>query len=372
MKQAELESVRHAFFALNLQGTFSNTLLCQQIREFLENGADQSMLKPLLKRISPSVWRQAGEELETAEKLGVRTASIVEPEYPKLLKEIADPPPLLFYRGQLSAGEPFSVVGTRKASSYGARVARALGEQISKSGGTVVSGLALGVDSEAHLGAVTAAQQTDCSAGIAVLGSGLSEIYPRQHRSLAEAMLASRGAVLSEYGLRQHPRRDLFPRRNRIISGLSAATIVVEAARKSGSLITARLALEQNRDVFALPGPIDSPYSTGTNELLRQGAEVLCSLSELQERFPSLRPAANLQRPSLDRLLQEIPGLAEDRCRVLCERLRTSAACSIEELAQLTAFSTQEIIPILSRLELSGFVARGADQRYRLLELIDS
>ena len=203
-----------------------------------------------------------------------------DPEYPTLLKEIYDPPIVLYAMGQLSSLKPPSVamVGTRNPSSTGSETARKFAFELAKKGVTIVSGLALGIDAQAHRGCLDAGGQT-----IAVMGTGIDCIYPRRHVQLAE-QISQNGLLVSEFSRESPPNAGHFPRRNRIISGLSSSTLVVEAAIKSGSLITARLACEQNRDVLAIPGSIHNPHSRGCHHLLQQGAKlVTCSQDVLDE-----------------------------------------------------------------------------------------
>ncbi len=193
------------------------------------------------------------------------------PLYPLLLKEIHCPPPILFVRGnpELLGSACCALVGSRKVSTYGMRNARWLAQELAESGFTIVSGLAAGIDSGAHQGALRASGST-----IAVLGCGIDRVYPTKNRAMMEE-IARRGTVISEYPLGAGPRPYHFSRRNRIISGLSLGIIVVEAAARSGSLINARLAMEQGREVFAVPGPIGSRYATGCHKLIREGATLI-------------------------------------------------------------------------------------------------
>jgi DNA processing protein len=199
------------------------------------------------------------------------------PHYPALLKEIADPPIVLYAQGQLSAfSQPtLAVVGSRKPSIAGFSNAKQFAKNIASCGVTIVSGLALGVDAQAHLGCLEAQGQT-----IAVLGTGIDCIYPRRHEQLAQEIKLN-GLLISEFPLKSPPIAGHFPRRNRIISGLSLCILVIEAAIKSGSLITARMALEQNRDVLAIPGSIHNPLARGCHYLLQQGAKLVTSIDDV-------------------------------------------------------------------------------------------
>jgi DNA processing protein len=209
------------------------------------------------------------DEIERARRLGVEVLTPSDPAYPPLLEGSADPPKALFVRGGLGADDRLAVavVGARRATPYGLELATRLGRDLAAAGFTVVSGLARGIDAAAHKGALSGGGRT-----LAVLGSGVDRIYPEEHEALAGAIVAGRGAVLSEMPLGTAPLAGHFPKRNRIIASLSWATVVVEAANGSGSLITANLALQEGRLVFAVPGLVGEPNADGTNALLRAGA----------------------------------------------------------------------------------------------------
>lgn len=213
--------------------------------------------------------------------LELALVSIHDPAYPALLKEISDPPELLYYRGDLViANQPLlAMVGSRRPSRRGADDARDFAQVLAQAGMGIASGMALGIDAAAHRGALDVDGAT-----VAVLGTGADACYPRSHRALYDE-IAKRGLILSELPPGSPPLRHHFPRRNRIISGLSLGVLVVEAAIKSGSLITARLALEQNREVFALPGSLHNPASRGCNGLIRSGAKLVESIDDILEEL---------------------------------------------------------------------------------------
>lgn len=267
------------------------------------------------------------------------------PCYPLLLKEIHDPPSLLYYRGELGLlGQPLlAVVGSRRPSRGGARDATAFAQALSDSGITVVSGMAMGIDSAAHRGALMGKAGT-----IAVLGTGVDVCYPRRNQGLYEE-LGQSGLLLSEFAPGTGPRRHQFPLRNRVISGMSLGVLVVEAAINSGSLITARQALEQNREVFALPGSIHNPASRGCNSLIRQGAKLVDSLGDILEELSGwcgdTAVTANVEKPLppeavvLDLGFEPTP---------------------LDVIAQRAGLSTAAILSMLSDLELSGWVEQSA------------
>ena len=222
----------------------------------------------MLAAIRNSGRRPPDGEIAAVARSGYKVAALTDPHYPKLLKQIPDPPALLTYIGTLDATAPcIAIVGSRQATPYGVDTAFRLGRELAGCGFDIVSGMAVGIDTAAHNGALDAAGRT-----LAVLGSGLNTIYPRQNRALYHR-IAAHGAVVSEFPVNASPDARHFPRRNRIIAGISAGTVVVEAAARSGSLITARLATEYNREVFAVPGSIRSFRSTGTHALLKQGGQ---------------------------------------------------------------------------------------------------
>jgi DNA processing protein len=276
------------------------------------------------------------EELALMERHGVVLVKLGSPDYPDPLAKTAMPPRFLYLRGRFTAADAqaVAVVGSRSCTSYGRRVAERLGHDLARGGCTVVSGLARGIDGAAHRGALDAKGRT-----IAVLAGGLSKIYPPEHTDLADEIVASGGALVSEVPMLMEPMAGMFPARNRIISGLSRGVVLVEAAEKSGALITARHAAEQGREVFAIPGPVDSVASAGTLHLLRQGAKLARHardvLDDLAGIAPLTTPSALFEvpvdsiapappaapPPSLDPLQQAIweclnePRTVDDLCR---------------------------------------------------------
>jgi DNA processing protein len=274
------------------------------------------------------------------------TVERTSPEFPSLLRELHDPPARLYLRGSvpLLSQPAVAVVGARSCSSYGAQVSRTLGRELGAAGVVVVSGLARGVDAEAHRGALEAGGQT-----VAVLGCGIDRDYPRRHSELA-SRIAAEGAIVSEYPPGTEPAPWRFPARNRIVAGLCLATVVVEARSRSGALITADFALELGREVFAVPGEITAGLSAGTNELLRQGAAPLLATADVLEPL-GLQPKAR-KAPNLTRLADHVLRLLADEPQEADRLTRTSGRASGEVGAALV------------ELELSGLVA-SADGVYR-------
>ncbi|MDX6510663.1 MAG: processing protein [Gaiellaceae bacterium] len=282
------------------------------------------------------------------EAAGVRFLARSAAGFPPLLRAIHDPPPGLFVRGaadaNLLAAPAVAIVGARACSSYGATVARMLGRELAAAGLVVVSGLARGVDGEAHRGALEAGGTT-----VAVLGCGVDRDYPAAHRELA-ARIRAEGLVVSEYAPGVEPAPWRFPARNRIVAGLARATVVVEAREASGALITADLALEEGREVFAVPGEITSALSKGTNALLRLGATPLTSVEDVLESLGIERAPPSGPDPG---------GAAA----TLLDRLRDSRA-GADELARATGLGAGEVAAALAELELAG-LAEERDGVYR-------
>ena len=230
-------------------------------------------------------------ELQRCRQQGVRVVPFDDPEYPEAIRSIPDPPILLYVKGELREADQLAValVGARKATPYGIRIAERLAGSLARVGITVVSGLARGIDAAAHRGAIRAGGRT-----VAVLGNGLGSIYPPEHAELADEVAAN-GALLSESCMEQLPLAGLFPQRNRLIAGLSLGIVVVEAAPRSGSLSTAQHAMEQNREVFAVPGPIDNLGSRGCHALIRDGAKLVETVDDILEELGPLARAVRIE-----------------------------------------------------------------------------
>ncbi len=262
--------------------------------------------------------------------------------FPPLLRAIHDPPPGLFLRGaaepELLARPAVAIVGARACSPYGRQVARRLARELATAGLVIVSGMARGVDAEAHRGALEASATT-----VAVLGCGIDRDYPAAHRALA-ADIAASGLVVSEYAPGVEPAPWRFPARNRIVAGLCAATVVVEARERSGALITCDFALEEGREVFAVPGEITSSLSAGSNALLRLGATPLTRAEDVLESF-GLDPA-----PRPQPVLGDVAALALERIR--------EAPTSADELSRATGQSAEKLAVALTELELAGVVTQ--------------
>ena len=312
-------------------------------------------------------WEQAHAELAKAEREGVSIVTCEDPAYPERLRRIYDPPPLLYIKGSLDTADiPVAVVGSRNASPYGRYVTEKLSRELAQRGATVVSGLARGIDTCAHRGALAARGRT-----IAVMGCGIDVIYPPENRKL-HGEIASNGAVVTEFAFGTEPDRPHFPARNRIISGLSLGVLIVEAGEKSGSLITARCALEQNREVFAVPGSIDLPGSRGTNRLLRQGAKLVETVEDiLEEILPQLeRPNVTEERFARTKSAQQDrPGreaLTDNESRLL--GFITEKPQDADTLIKRTGLAAAEALSLLLSLELKGCIRQLPGKRFILKE----
>ncbi|RPJ76277.1 MAG: DNA-protecting protein DprA [Desulfobacteraceae bacterium] len=306
--------------------------------------------------------QSAAAEVAAARRTGCRLLTLTDPDYPQLLREIPDPPPILYVRGEFVAGEaPIAVVGSRVPTAYGLETSRQISEGLAQLGFTVVSGLALGIDGAAHEGALAGGGRT-----IAVLGSGLDNLYPPQHRNLA-GRIAAAGAVISEFPLTAGPDAHHFPSRNRIISGMSLGTVVVEATKDSGSLITARLAADQNREVFAVPGSIHSFKSMGTHTLIRQGAILVESAQDIAaELKPRLAaPASGSKRTAS---AAETAGgrvaLSLDEQRVL--QCLGPYPVHIDALQREAGLSPGALAAALLQLELKGCAVQLPGKQFAL------
>jgi len=288
------------------------------------------------------------QELALARTHQVELVTLEDTGYPAALKTIADPPLALYIRGRLLAEDAIAIalVGSRHASFYGAQTAERLSYELALRGVTVVSGLARGIDGAAHRGALKATGRT-----IAVLGSGLANMYPPEHESLATS-ISEHGAVLSEYPMEASPLPHHFPRRNRIISGLSLGVVVVEAAARSGALITADCALEQGREVFAVPGQITTATSQGTHHLLKQGARLVTSVDDILEelRLVPTRAPEEPHEPAGPRIV--LP----EREQQVFACVEADAPTYIDAIAARSGVDTADVSALLLQLELKQLV----------------
>jgi len=303
--------------------------------------------------------KEADKEIGAAEKAGCSLVIYGREGYPPLLQEIGDPPLVLYVRGDVKAlsQHAVAVVGTRRPTAYGISVAHRLACDLAQRQLVIVSGLARGIDSAAHRGALEAKGKT-----VAVLGSGIDVIYPREHKRLAEQVVES-GALISEFPLGTAPTPENFPIRNRIISGLALGAIIVEAAEYSGSLITARLAAEQNREVFAVPGNITSAQAFGPNLLIKQGAKLVDQWLDVVEEFPA--PVRMQLLPSADASETAAAGAQtaslfeqslEPDQKAVFEALRADEALFVDSICGSVSLPQPRVLAALLSLEMSGLV----------------
>ncbi len=301
-------------------------------------------------------WEMVDKEITRADKRGVQIVPFSSDVYPHALKNILDPPAVLYVRGSVSATDTIAVaiVGSRRCTHYGMEQAGRFGGLLGRAGFTVVSGGARGIDAAAHRGAIEAEGRT-----LIVMGCGLEHLYPPENRALFERVVQEgRGAIISELPMSTEALARNFPRRNRIISGLSQAVLIIEAAYKSGSLITARLAEEQGRRVFALPGRVDSPFSQGTNQLLRDGATLVQNLDDILEQLDALGDA--IQRETPLEVLNETPPARAVQLDEVEEKIAAALdgeALSIDRIAAATGLPAHRIVAAMTMLTIKGVVA---------------
>ena len=296
--------------------------------------------------------------LESSENHHIIT--LFDPRYPQQLKSINQPPPVLFVRGDPDyLHQPqLAMVGSRNPTAAGTRTASDFAKHLSNSGITITSGLARGIDGASHQGALQGIAGT-----VALVAHGLDIVYPAAHRSLAEE-IANHGAVVSEVPIGTEPHRGLFPRRNRIISGLSLGTLVVEAALKSGSLITAKHALEQNREVFAIPGSIHNPLARGCHQLIRQGAKLVETGEDIiEELLPHLPTGITPKTEALNSEKND-QTLDPDHQKLL--KCLQYEAAAIDELVESSGFSAAEVASMLLIMELEGSVVNEGGRYTRI------
>jgi DNA processing protein len=312
-------------------------------------------------------------ELCELPRLGARIVRWTDADYPANLRHLPDPPPYFFIRGSLPSDPRLvAVVGARAASEGGRRMAQRLGFELAGKSFTVVSGLARGIDSEAHQGTLEAGGKT-----IAVMGCGIDVIYPPENRKLAEAIVAGGGALISELPIGTPPIAENFPARNRLISGLCLGVVIVEAAEKSGSLITARMALEQDCQVFAVPGSPLTGKARGSNRLIKEGARLVdCVEDVLEELAPQL-----LNLGGDGKLEPEIKGKAaplqssiengseSNEIKTLLSCLKDADKLHVDSIIESTGLNTQTVLNLLLELELKGIVVQHPGKLFALAEL---
>jgi DNA processing protein len=306
--------------------------------------------------------RRARRELQSCRRHGIRLLTYRDDDYPAALQDLPDKPVLIYMKGTLPQKVfRVAVIGSRSPTPYGRRIATGLASGLAERGIEVVSGGARGIDTCAHRGALAAAGST-----VAVLGTGLFEAYPPENAPLFEDVAGS-GALVSEFELGEKPKPDNFPRRNRIISGLSAAVVVVEAASRSGTSITAAHALDQGREVLAVPGPVSSHKSEGCNRLIQQGAKLVQNIEDILEEVPPMYLDALSAPEGADHGDQGTPALdlTADEAEILCF-LDAADPVQIDDLAERAPFGVARLQAALFGLELKGAVEHSPGRYYLL------
>jgi DNA processing protein len=308
---------------------------------------DAGLPDPSIRYLEAPDWRAVDQDIAWLDQKNRFCLTCRDAAYPPLLNQIADPPPILFVEGdpQSLSHRHLALVGSRNPTAQGMRIAQEFAAALAGAHFGIVSGLALGIDAAGHEGALASGGTT-----IAVAGSGLDRIYPIQHRALAQRIVCSGGALVSEFPPGTSPKAGHFPRRNRVISGLALGTLVVEAAAKSGSLITARFALEQNREVFAVPGSIQNPLARGCNDLIKQGAKLVQTVQDVLDEF-AVSPAA-------DRLVMtnRTDSALDHTCSGLLKYIAYDPT-SVDTLVSTTGIPAESIASQLLMLELDGYIA---------------
>ncbi len=310
----------------------------------------------------------AAKELAQVQAAGCRLLTWDEPEYPARLKEIYDPPPLLYVRGniELLSRHMISIVGARRPTPYGNQMAERISRDLADRGLVISSGLARGIDASAHKGALS----STTGATIAVLGCGIDVVYPKENKKIFE-QIEQRGAIISEFPIGTFPAPQNFPIRNRIIAGMALGVVVVEGAQYSGSLITARLAMEFGREVFGVPGHVTQPSSFGPNQLIKQGAKLVATWEDVWEELPTqvrlqLEEEAGFASPAEDpaSIVQELP--LQDPEKIVLGALRHDEAVQLDELMEKLEpqLTSSEIFTALFELELANRIKQLPGKNY--------
>jgi DNA processing protein len=345
-----------ALVSLNLIPQIGSVRLGQLLKYFGQPQAIfkvscESLAAVVGERLSQSIvsfnTQDLKNDLALAKKAGLQIITLWDQDYPQILKEIPAPPIVLYCLGTISQSDNLAIgiVGSRRASLYGLNQAEIFAGQLSAQGITIVSGMARGVDTYAHRGALKAKGRT-----IAVMGSGFSHIYPEENVDLAQ-QISSCGVVISEFPMETQPLAQNFPRRNRLISGLSLGVLITEAARNSGALITTDFALEQGREVFALPGRIDAVGSMGTNALLKQGAKLVTCCDDILEELNLASVGVKNIEPAAD-----IPEVACAKEENRIYEYITRQPTGIDELVQKSALSSSQVLNLILKLQLKKLI----------------
>lgn len=348
----------HLFKRLLDQWKSPETILQQPIAELASiQGVSENLAHAIGKK-SPTI--NAKKEIERARQLGINILSINDEQYPPLLRQLPDPPPVLYVYGQLIPSDTsVAIVGSRNSTPYGETITRTLAQDLANNQITIVSGMARGIDTSAHKGALDANGRT-----VAVMGCGLETVYPAENKALFHSIAKNNGAVISEFSMGARPEAYHFPSRNRIISGMSMGTIVVEAGNKSGSLITARLALEQNRQVFAVPGQVHSQMTEGTHRLIKQGAKLI---ENAQDVLEDLGPFLNahlqvLPEKKMSSREKDVPPM--DSIEKLIWEQLTIDPKYIDDIQHQMDITSSDLSVQLLQMEMKGLVEQHPGKRF--------
>jgi len=337
---------------------------------FTQNIAGISRIKGISEALANKIiyWEKdldLNTELEFAKVSGTQIITLADAEYPEILKGIYDPPLCLYVRGKLPdfSYNSLAVVGSRRATIYGRKMAKHLSESAVLAGWKVISGLAFGIDAIAHQAAVDAGGIT-----VAVLGGGLSRVHPQEHVPLARSIIESGGALISEFPMKFPVSRQSFPRRNRIVSGLSQAVLIVEAGLKSGALITANLAMEQGKDVFAVPGHVDNPQAKGCHKLIKQGAKLTEDFNDILEDYdflPGFTRMDEVNDESSEELEVSIPAnMSEDEYQII--KLLQGEAKAFDYLADATSIPVSTLNGLLTKMAMKMMLVQHPGKIYSL------
>ncbi|MGB2690857.1 MAG: DNA-processing protein DprA [Thermodesulfobacteriota bacterium] len=305
-------------------------------------------------------WESVDQELDKIEKWGMKLIPLDDPEFPEYLLQTYNPPPLLYMKGDILDQDKLSIaiVGSRVPDRYGRTIAETLSAELVSLGVTIVSGLARGIDSIAQSEAIKHGGRT-----IGVLGCGLDQIYPPENKNLYKAV-SQNGAVLSEFNLGTPPIAQNFPRRNRIISGLSLGVVVVQASEKSGSLISASFALDQNKEVFAVPGDVTKKLSRGTNWLIKKGAKLVETVDDIVSEIEAIRSLQSTDLFEEDRVNKIAASLTKNQKEVFS--VLTKEPIHIDEITKITGIESSSLLSTLLTLELNDFVIQLPGKQFRV------
>ncbi len=328
----------------------------EAVRVFIEEGEDSLEGKKCLSLLTSKNLKESELEIKECKDRGIEIAEFNSEKYPSSLSDISDSPGVLYINGKLPEESKnrlwISIVGSRKASRESLIFSEKLAKNLAANGVVVVSGLALGIDAACHRGALVANREfLGAYAGVAVLGSGVLNIYPSKNISIAREIVKREGAVISEYSLMSPPKQYHFPERNRIISGLSHGTVVVEARNRSGSLITARLALEQGRDVFSVPGAPNKKENEGSNHLIKQGAFLIENEEDIFSHYPWFKRSNLVRRKGENK--KDINSKIENK---ILDLLSKKKSIPLNDLKENLEIEINELLQIITLLELKGLI----------------